>query len=159
MKWSEVRRRPVIGLDGARHLGQVDDLYIDAQRGQVIGLRARERGIVPRHTAVLLTRIKAIGSDAVTVATAGDLNKQSSFAEFETAKSATEIVGSKAVSEDGQEIGSVSDFEFDPDGGGITAYILGGGVIGWIRGEADVIPVSLVRSVGDGLIVVNRDRG
>jgi uncharacterized protein YrrD len=155
MRWKELKDRPVVSVAGAERLGFVDDLFLDSAGRMVLGLGVRRGGLLTHREAMMLRDVQAVGGDAVTVLDASKLNKEASFSELESRSQASRIIGSRILTEDGQEIGTVSDLVMDLEQSEVTEYRVGGSLLDRFRGEERFIPITAVKSLGDGLIVVD----
>lgn len=154
MKFSEINGLAVVGVAGAQKLGTVDNAVVDLKAQQVLALLVQEGHILRKEGAVPLADMVGVGSDAVTIHDASDLNDLSKFPHLQGQARMTDIIGAKVVATDGDDLGRVGDIEFDLPGGQITAYLLHEGIINRLRGEQHDIPREKVQSIGRNLIVV-----
>jgi sporulation protein YlmC with PRC-barrel domain len=155
MHFNDVRNRPVVSLADAERLGFVDDILIDTERSTVVGFVIRHGGIVTHHEAMLLTDVRAIGEDALTVADASKLNARKKFAELQAARTGSQLFGSRVLDESGSQIGKLADVDADFTSGAVQSWILSDNVLQRLRGEVHTVSVGAVKSIGDGLVVVH----
>ena len=154
MKLSELKGRPVVSVEQAHKLGEVDNLVVDLATKSILGLIVRTGGFIGSRQAVLLREVKSIGQDAVTVQDASKLNGQDKFSELKGKPTADALLGAKVMTESGTQVGSVTDLTLDITDAQITEYILGEGLFDRLRGQEHFIPASSVRSLGVHLVVV-----
>jgi sporulation protein YlmC with PRC-barrel domain len=122
MRFSEARKRKVISTTGAETVGRVRDLIVDARSRTVVALALRKTegdgDILP------WAEMKSFGQDAITVQGPERIVK----AEGELAVLADKdhrVLGKRVLTDRGDEMGSVSDIEFDPETGAVRALLLG----------------------------------
>jgi uncharacterized protein YrrD len=157
MKYGEVKNMAVVSVAGAGKLGFIDDMLFDATGQRVLGFRVRRGGLVTHHEALLLADIKAIGQDAITVEDASRLNSQSKFADFAEARTGSALFGSRMMTENGGELGTISDVDVDFTTGEIQRYMLGGSMMDRLRKQEHSVPSTAVKSIGDKLVVVSNE--
>lgn len=99
--------------------------------------------------------LKAVGGGATTVQDASRLNKPDSFPDLHDSTTVSSITGSRVMTENGVEIGTVGDIELDPKGATVSNYFLGESLMGRLRGEEHRIAVTAIKSLGSKLVVVS----
>jgi uncharacterized protein YrrD len=156
MKFSELKGTQIISLADGRELGTVDDILIDLDHHQVRGLRVKTGGLFSGHEAVLLTDVKAIGPDAVTVEDASKLNAESKFSQLADCAGRDAIINSRIITEQGTVLGTVADVDVDFESGAITSYVLASGLLDRLRHQESFIPTSIVKAVGEHVIIVSK---
>lgn len=154
MKLSDLRNKPVVSLEGAETLGFLDDIYVDTKQHRVVGFKVRRGGLITHREAMLLADIESIGGDAVTVKDASKLNDPGRFTGLADDRTGDDVIGSRVLTEGGEEIGKVADLEIDLATGQVTEYLLGMGIIDRLRGREHPLTMDVVRSVGNKLVVV-----
>ena len=157
MRFGEIRNLPVVGVATAEKLGSVDDLLLDQSGRQVLGFRVRRGGLIVHHEGMLLADVQSIGNDAVVVRDASRLNKLEKFSEFSNSRLGSGIVGSRVVTEAGENLGSVGDIDADFNSGAVQRFALGGNVLERLRGQHHSFSVDTVQSIGNDLVVVGND--
>jgi sporulation protein YlmC with PRC-barrel domain len=100
------------------------------------------------------TDIKAIGVDAVTVQSENVLQNEKDAAGAEDSTRASSLLGARVMTENGKELGTVHDVDLDMAAGRITGFTLPGNLLDRLQHHPHLVPITGVRSVGDGLIVV-----
>ncbi|HVX42363.1 MAG TPA: PRC-barrel domain-containing protein [Mycobacteriales bacterium] len=122
MRFSEAKNRKVVSTAEAETVGRVRDLVLDARSRTVVALALRKTAgdgdILP------WAEMKSFGQDAITVHGPERIVK----AEGELAVLADKdhrVLGKRVLTDRGDEVGSVSDIEFDPESGTVRALLLG----------------------------------
>lgn len=156
-KWSEIRGNSIVAVGSAETLGSLTDMYLDAAGLHILAFRIKTPGLMGRHEAVLFADLTAIGGDAVTVQDAGKLNSPDNLASLQGSVRASDILGSRVMTENGVRVGSVGDFHLNLEGADVNAYLLGESLLGRFRGEEHPIPVASIRSLGKNLVVVSNE--
>jgi len=154
MKFGQLQGTEVVSLADASKLGSVDDVLLDRSKQQVLGLRIKRGGLFSGHEAVRLQDVKAIGYDAVTIEDGRKIDSENQFPEFQGSVHRDGIVGSRVMTENGTEVGTVADIDVDFQTGAITGYVLRAGDATRLQHTGQLVPVSIVKTIGDKMIVV-----
>jgi|BarGraNGADG00212_1021973.scaffolds.fasta_scaffold102430_1 sporulation protein YlmC with PRC-barrel domain len=126
MLFSEASGRTVVSTSTAETVGQVAEFVIDPQSHSIVALTLKK---TPKGDTVLWGAISAFGADAVTVPGAEvllDANK----AVVALSGKDQRLVGKRVLNTAGEDLGAVTDVEFDPATGVLTALTLASGAIG-----------------------------
>jgi sporulation protein YlmC with PRC-barrel domain len=108
--------RKVVSRASAEDLGAVTHLLVDAQRRQIAAVII---GRGKRAQLVEWAQLSGFGPDAVMVTDEGALRPPADDREEAAADGKLEIVGKRALTETGNELGTVDDVTFDPDTGSL----------------------------------------
>ena len=141
MLFSEVHGRKVVSTANAETVGKVDDFVVDPASRSVVALRLKKTDSGDTLTWAGLT---AVGADAVTVADASVITAADGRVAELLGKD-HRAVGKRVLSDLGDELGKVSDVDFDPANGAITTIRVG---------ERDV-PGSALLGIGSYAVVVH----
>lgn len=139
MRFREVKSRPVVDLTTATRVGTVTGLAVDAGVRRVVGLRMGRRG---KDGSLAWEDLAAFGADAVTF-DGGDRGPLAETGEGWVDEG--DLLGRRILSEQGNELGSVVDVEFDPATGRVEQVV----------GTAGPIPAPAVLGVGTYALVVD----
>lgn len=133
------RQMPVIATESADEIGAVEHYAVRDGRIRSIHVRGGKR-----HALLLDWADVSFGNDAVMVEREDDLHEARD--EFEHRAAAGELVmlDKRVLRDDGDELGTVSDVEFDPEEGTIIAVHVGDRTIAGRE----------LRGVGDYAVVV-----
>ncbi len=120
MRFSEATGRAVVSQSTAETVGHVADFVIDPQSHSIVAvtLKKTHRG----HT-VLWSALSAFGVDAVTVPDV-EVIVDTSDAVAALGGKDHRLVGRRVLNTDGEDLGKVTDVEFDPATGRLTAVLL-----------------------------------
>lgn len=155
MRFKDFKGRPVVTLDNAETVGQVSELLLDFTKEQVRGLRVNMNGLFSGHRDLAWGDIRAIGQDAVTVANGDALKEDSALPDIANLPDVGDVTGSSVMGEAGNQIGTVSDVEFDTSSGAITGYVLSEGFLSRLQGIVHIVPASDVQSISKNMLVVS----
>lgn len=156
MRAGEITGRPVVTLDAAEDVAEVKDVVFSHENGQLLGFTLNRRGWLrgPLREALAWADVAALGPHAVMVVGREALRRpeETGF----TSGHAENIVGSKVITDDGNELGQVTDLVLAVnDDAAVVGYEIGGPIVQ--RGPgADVryIPLPETFSVSGKALIV-----
>lgn len=161
---NQVAGLPVIDVDAADKMGEVEDLVLDLDAGLVAGIRLTHGPPLiggRQHQFLAASAVRGLGPDALTVhRPTGTL---ADAAHLESLPRASILVGRKVVSHGGQLLGIVEDVLIEPQDGRVIGYALGaaGPTVGLDRllgggrsRQPDYVRADSEVRVGRSLIVV-----
>ena len=153
MKVSDLQGREVVSLDKADKVGYVDHVLLDLNAEQAVAIEVKLLGLFSGDKILPWADIQSIGEDAVTIQNEEVLRdeKDSPLRDYPSAAS---IEGSKVMTQDGQDVGSVGDVDIDPGTGKVVAYLLKEGLLASLAHNKREIPVADVISISPNMIVV-----
>ncbi|MFF8032793.1 MULTISPECIES: PRC-barrel domain-containing protein [unclassified Streptomyces] len=134
MLFSRVRGLPVLTPGDADRLGVVRALTVDAASGSVTHVRIG-RGRLRREAVVAWSALRAVGPDMLIVRSAGGRAG---------APPARDPIGSRVLTECGEERGTVLDAAFDPVTGRVEAVLTTSGEL----------PAGRLLGLGDHALVI-----
>lgn len=114
--------RKIVSRASAQGLGAVDHFLVDAERRAIVGL------IVGRGKKAQLIdwdRVSGFGPDAVMVSDEDALRTPVTDRERDAGDGKLELVGKRALSEAGNELGRLDDVTFDPSTGDLELLQVG----------------------------------
>ncbi len=118
----EATGRKVISRASARDLGSVGHLLVDAER-RLIAAVIVGRG--KRAQLVDWAHVSGFGPDAVMVSDEGALRSPLDDRERAAADGKLELIGRRALTETGNELGTLNDVTFDPVTGVVETLQIG----------------------------------
>ena len=133
--FSAAHGRKVVSRTTAETLGVLSHLVVDASRHQVVGLVVKDKR---RGFLVDWEHVSGCGADAVMIESEASLRAPADDREHAAVEGTLDLVGKRALSEMGNEQGSIVDVEFDPDSGDLD----------WVLVGDDRIPATDLLSVG-----------
>ncbi|MGD0811379.1 MAG: PRC-barrel domain-containing protein [Acidimicrobiales bacterium] len=114
--------RKVLSRSSAKELGSVNHLLVDAQQRRVSAIvigRGKKAQLVDWE------QLSGFGPDAVMVVDEGALRAPADDREHAAAEGKLELVGKRALSEGGTELGKLDDVTFDTDTGALEDLLIG----------------------------------
>lgn len=113
--------RKVISRATAQDVGAVAHLLVDTERRAIAALiigKGRKAEVVDWD------HVTGFGPDAVMVAEEGALRPPADDRERRAANGGLELVGKRALSDTGTELGTIDDVGFDPDTGALELFYI-----------------------------------
>lgn len=124
--FSEAKGRQVVSTATAETVGKIEGFVVDPVAHRLVALRLHKRQVLR------WSDLTAFGADAVTVRTAdlvgpadGDLEQLSGKGH--------DALGKRVLTSAGDELGKVTDVQFEADTGEITAVVLDDGTVAGTR--------------------------
>ena len=147
----------VITMAEGKQVGKIDDLIIDPERKAVSWLRLHSGGILGGERLWVSTEaVHGVGADAVTINAEADAHALADAPEaLALVKAKRGIIGNKVITENGERVGEVRDYEFDPDTFALTSLSVPPGMN--VVGEILMIAGDKVLTIGKDMIVVAAD--
>jgi uncharacterized protein YrrD len=137
--------RKVLSRASAEDLGAVTHLLVDAQRRQIAAVII---GRGKKAQLVEWAQLSGFGPDAVMVTDEGALRPPADDREEAAADGKLELVGKRALTETGNELGTIDDVTFDPDTGALET----------LRIKDRGIPASALLGSGSYAVVVDANQ-
>lgn len=154
IKANDLVGRAVLTLSDAARVGRVDGVLFDTELHHVLGFRVKT-GRFSAMEAVARADVTGVGRDALTVASAADVNQLERVASLASSKALTDVVGTKVVSEGGDAVGTVATVELDDEARAVTGFVLSAAWWDNVRGHGPpVISAQRVVRLGDGGIMI-----
>ncbi len=119
LKGDQVIGKDVFTIEQGKRLSSVKDLIYDPHQQRVLAFIVHEGGLFSDATLIPIDQVKSIGEDAVIIQSEDVLKKAEDFSTFveQVSKGNTYLTGTKVLTEDGQDLGTVKDIYFDPQTG------------------------------------------
>jgi sporulation protein YlmC with PRC-barrel domain len=113
--------RRVVSRTSAEELGQLAHIVIDVKRRRVTSLVVRKG-----RKAVLIAwdQVSGFGPDAVMIADETALHEPRDDREHAAADGKLELLGKRTLSDTGNDLGTVTDFVFEPNTGVIESILV-----------------------------------
>jgi sporulation protein YlmC with PRC-barrel domain len=156
-RYEHIKGLPVITVAEGTQVGKVDDLIVDPDRKAVSWLRLHTGGLVGGERMwVSVATVHGLAEPAVTINAQTDVRAPADAPEADTlVKARRGIIGTKVITENGERLGVVGDYEFAPDTFALTNLFLPPGMN--ILGQFMTIPGDKVLTIGEDVIVVATD--
>jgi uncharacterized protein YrrD len=114
--------RKVVSRASAKELGAVNHLLVDAQQRQIIAVVI---GRGKKARLVEWSQLSGFGPDAVMVVDEDVLRPAADDRERSGVEGKLELLGKRALSEWGNELGKIDDVSFDADTGALEDLVIG----------------------------------
>jgi sporulation protein YlmC with PRC-barrel domain len=140
-RFTAVPGRKIVSRTSAEELGNLAYLVVDVKRRQVASL------VVGKGRKALVVdwdQVSGFGPDAVMVADESALHPPIGDREHAAAGGKLELAGKRALSDMGNDLGTVTDVVFDPGTGALETLVLG---------DRDTLAASLL-AVGSFAVIV-----
>jgi sporulation protein YlmC with PRC-barrel domain len=167
LRAADLKRRPVVDLDAAEKIGEIQEMILDPGAARVAGLAVSGGGGfigTPKQLLIPSSAVHAIGPDAVMVRRPPSLEDTPSY--LAALPRVSDLAGRRLVSDAGRLVGSVCDVLFDSEDGRLVGYEFrppnGSGGVNSLLGMARSRPAHYVRAeanlrIGANIIVVPDD--
>jgi len=120
MLFSASRKRKIVATSTAQTVGRVHYFVVDPTTRSVVALGVKK---APSGNTLRWSDVVGFGADAVTVSGADRITDAPTDVTALTGKE-HEILGKRALSTTGDDLGTVEDIEFDPTSGVITRMVM-----------------------------------
>ena len=158
-RYEFVKGLPVITMAEGKQVGKVDDLVVDAERKAVRWLRIRSGGmgmLGGERLWVSADAVHGVGDDAITINTEADARTPADAPEaLALVKAKRGVIGDEVMTGNGECLGEVRDYEFDPVTFALTSISVPPGMN--VVGEILTIPGDKMLSIGEDVLVVAAD--
>jgi len=121
MLFSQARKRNVVNTATATRVARVDGFVVLPGPARVALLRLGK--VSGAGTLLAWEDLQGFGPDAVTVATDAVIRPALDALEQRAEDNDLEIMGKRVLTEQGTELGPVTDVDFDPETGAVTSLI------------------------------------
>lgn len=155
IKGSHVIGSKVISVNDGKEIEDVDDIIYDPLDNRVKALLVDEGGLFSAAKVILLEDTKSIGENAVLVDSDKALKNASdvSHAVSDIAKGNTYLTRTKIVSEEGMDLGIITDIFFDSDTGRVEEFEVSQGLED-VRSGKKRIKIADIVTVGKDATIV-----
>ena len=145
MRVKETRKRDVVATADAETIGRVADFVIDPDGARVAALRLDK--VDGDEQYVSWDDLQAFGQDVVTVPSRDVLRPPAGPREEQVGKDFG-VLGKRVLTDAGRSLGEVTDVEFDPANGTVTALLT----------DREQVAGDRLRGIGSYAVIVRRDR-
>jgi uncharacterized protein YrrD len=153
VKASDLKGLAVVTLSNAIKVGRVTDVLFDAAYREVLGFRIKA-GTFSRLEAVSRANVTGVGHAAVTVRSPDVINVEDRLRELAGAVPLSRARGTKVVTEGGELLGTIGEFELDDEARAVTAYRLAARLQDRLRRRELRIEARQVLRLGEGGLMI-----
>ena len=122
MRFKEMKGHKIVDISTAETVGKVDEFIVDPAASRVVALKvgkSQSGGLILRWED-----LEAFGADAVTVSSAEQIGSGDDAINALLERDHA-LLGKRALSTRGDELGKIEDVEFDPSDGAVQALAVG----------------------------------
>ncbi|MDH7479463.1 MAG: PRC-barrel domain-containing protein [Syntrophomonadaceae bacterium] len=158
VKGRELLGRPVVELGSGRQVGVVEDLLLALNPARVRALKVKTGNLLETGRMLDFRAIHRIGPEAVTFLEerAEELTVEE---EGNDSLRIREIKGQRAISEAGEELGTMEDAEIDPNSGQVICWELSGGLIQDLLDGRKTLFTGAVAAYGKDRVIIREGVG
>ena len=147
--------KPVVAYDSGEEFKTIIDLIFDQESNQLLGFLVDEGGWFSNALVLPLTNVQAIGADAVIVATRDAIDSASEFAAMQRILERDNILkGTRIMTIDGRDLGTMTDLYFDDATGAIEGYEVSGGLFADAYSGRSFVPAPDTLKIGEDIAFV-----
>jgi uncharacterized protein YrrD len=156
IKGKDLINLKVLTLQDGKLIKNVDELVFDPMANQVRALVVDPKGWFSDAEVILFEDIKNIGRDSIVVESEDVIKKASDVQEkiSRIIKDDNYLTDNKVMTEDGNELGKISDIYFDPHTGNVIELEVSQGTLKSVQSGKKRVRVSDVIRVGEDATIV-----
>lgn len=147
--------KPVVAFDSGEKFKTIVDLIFDQESNLLLGFLVDEGGWFGNALVLPLSRVKAIGSDAVIVPSVDAICAAGDFPEIQSILQRDNTLrGTKIMTTDGRDLGTMVDLYFDDISGAIEGYEVSGGIFADAYSGRSFVPAPDTLKIGEDVAFV-----
>lgn len=143
---------PIINLTNGETVGRVKDVLFDPTSHQFVGIEMDGGGWLKGPRKIHFDDFAGIGEDAITILEDSVIMK--ALPCEESVITEDKVVGSRVLTKDGNELGTISDIIIDLTTGNITHYQISDGIIQDLLEGRGIVPIDTGITYGKDAIIV-----
>lgn len=152
---SDILGKSIFAYDTGRTLDTVKDLIFDHQSNQVLGFLVAEPGLFKDARILPLSAVKAIGPSGLITADKTALVPAKSLSRVrELLKEDNVLRGTKIITTDGRNLGTLVDIFFDETTGTVEGYEVSGGLFADAYSGRSFVPALHALTIGEDVAFV-----
>lgn len=154
-KGTDLIGKPVVSFDTGEQFETIKDLVFDQVNNQLLGFVVDEGGWFSGARVLPLTRVQALGQDAIIVPDKRAVIAADTEETFRRILDRNNILkGTKIVTTDGRDLGKLTDLYFDEQTGAVEGYEASGGVFADAVSGKSFIPAPHALKIGEDVAFV-----
>lgn len=152
---SKILGLPVISFDNGEKLETVEDIIYSDKSNSVIALLVRTGGAFSTSQVLPFNKIRSLGEDAIIVSSADTIVNIDTVEDIhQSLKDQVNVRGKIIMTEDGKNLGVVSDLAIDPVSGKVLGYQASGGIFHDLYEGKPYVPAPITIKVGRDVVFV-----
>ena len=154
-KGRDVIGKPVIAYDSGERIETVVDVIFDQNENRLLGFLIDEGGWFSNAKVLPLDRVKAIGVDALIIPSKDSIAPSSDYPRIHKVLEHNNILnGTKIMTTDGRDLGTLVDFYFDEVSGAVEGYEASGGLFADAYSGRSFVPAPQTLKIGEDIAFV-----
>ena len=154
-KGRDVIGKPVIAYDSGEQIETVIDVIFDQHENCLLGFLIDEGGWFSNAKVLPLDRVKAIGVDALIILSKDSIAPSSDYPRIHQVLEHNNILnGTKIMTTDGRDLGTLVDFYFDEMTGVVEGYEASGGLFADAYSGRSFVPAPQTLKIGEDIAFV-----
>lgn len=147
--------KPVVAYDSGEEFKTIIDLIFDQESNQLLGFLVDEGGWFSNALVLPLNNVQAIGVNAVIVASTDTIDSASEFPAMQRILERDNILkGTRIMTLDGRDLGTMTDLYFDGTTGAIEGYEVSGGLFADAYSGRSFVPAPHTLKIGEDIAFV-----
>jgi len=146
---------PVVSFETGKKFEKIEDIIYDDQTNSIVALLVDRGGMFSEAKIIEYSKISSIGDDAIIVV---DENVVMTASESELVSRAVgeqvSVRGKQIMTEDGKDLGKVTDLSIDEVSGRVVGYIASGGIFNDLYKGQPYVPAPQAIKVGGDVLFV-----
>ncbi len=154
-KGKDIVGKPVIAYDSGEKVETVVDLIFDQSDNRLLGFLIDESGWFNNAQVLPLSQVQAIGVDAVIISSKNVIAASSKYPVIHKILENNNVLnGTRIMTTDGQDLGTLVDFYFDEHTGAVEGYEASGGLFADTYSGRSFVPAPQTLKIGEDVAFV-----
>ncbi len=154
-KGSDLIGKPIVSFDDGSEIETIQDLVFDQNNNQLLGFVVDEGGWFSGARVLPLNHVQAIGPDVVIVPDRKAIIPADNAAIFRRILERDNVLkGTKLVTTDGKDLGSLTDLYFNEETGAVEGYEASGGIFADAVNGKSFVPAPHTLKIGEDVAFV-----
>jgi uncharacterized protein YrrD len=155
IKGDYVIGKQVVTLNDGKKIEKVHDIIFDHTQNTVLGFVVDEGGWFSNARVLPLAQVKAIGEDAVLIQDVSAIISAEESPKMNSILQGDNVLkGTKVMTDDGKELGTMVDLSFDPATGMVEGYEVSGGLFADAYSGRAMVPAPETLTIGKDVAFV-----
>ena len=147
--------KPIVAFDSGEEFNNIVDLIFDQENNLLLGFLVDEGGWFSNALVLPLSSVQAIGNDAVIVASRDTIAPATEFPQIQRILERDNVLkGTKIMTLDGRDLGTMVDLYFDDVSGVIEGYEVSGGIFADTYSGRSFVPAPDTLKIGEDIAFV-----
>jgi uncharacterized protein YrrD len=157
-KGKHIIGKSIITRDSGEIIDRVEDVLFDSQNNKILGFLVDEGGMLKSARVLPYENILIIGADGITIHDRSAIVDAKSVKEIqEFIPSNNILLGTKVMTEDGKNLGKITDVYFDEIMGTVEGYEVSGGMFADAMSGTSFLPSPKTINIGRDVAFVPSD--